>query len=232
MLWSAGYEAPKQLLTTGYFTVDGQKMSKTIGNVIDPVEYCNTYSRDALVLYLFTAFPIGEDGDFSQEQAILTFNAKLSNNLGNLLNRLITLSFKIDGNIEQRSGFVLPSISSSEYFQMMDSYNFKGVLESVFAFSTRINQFVDEHAPWKIDTTTAKGKDALIAVLYRAELSLRTIALMLLPFFETKMKELLARIGTPYNEALTLEENLAIIPFTFSIREKGDPLYMRIEVKK
>lgn len=58
MLWSAGYKAPHQLLTTGYFTVDGQKMSKTIGNVIDPVEYIGSYSRDALLLYLFTAFPI------------------------------------------------------------------------------------------------------------------------------------------------------------------------------
>ena len=100
MLWSAGYETPKQLLTTGYFTVDGQKMSKTIGNVIDPVEYVTEYSRDMLALYLFTAFPIGEDGDFDREQAILSFNAKLSNNLGNLLNRFIALSLKLNGSID------------------------------------------------------------------------------------------------------------------------------------
>ena len=100
MLWSAGYEAPAQLLTTGHFTVDGQKMSKSIGNVIDPVEYISQYSRDMLVLYLFTAFPIGEDGDFSHEQAIFAFNAKLSNNLGNLLNRSIVLALKIDGSIK------------------------------------------------------------------------------------------------------------------------------------
>lgn len=154
MLWSAGYEAPRQLLTTGYFTVDGQKMSKTIGNVINPVEYCNTYSRDALVLYLFTAFPIGEDGDFNQEQAILTFNAKLSNNLGNLASRLITLSLKIGGKIDERSGFVIAGLSRAEYFRLMGIYDFKTVLESVFSFSTTVNQFVDEHAPWKIDATT------------------------------------------------------------------------------
>lgn len=58
MLWSAGYDAPTELLVTGHFTVDGQKMSKTLGNVIDPVEYIETYSRDMLILYLFTAFPI------------------------------------------------------------------------------------------------------------------------------------------------------------------------------
>ena len=95
MLWSAGYEPPKKLLTTGYFTVDGEKMSKTIGNVIDPVEYIKEYSRDALLLYLFSAFPIGEDGDFDREQVLFLFNAKLSNNLGNLLNRFIALALKI-----------------------------------------------------------------------------------------------------------------------------------------
>jgi methionyl-tRNA synthetase len=100
MLWSAGYEAPSQLLTTGYLTVDGQKISKTIGNVIDPVEYIRDYSRDMLVLYLFSAVSIGEDGDFDREQAILMFNAKLSNNLGNLLNRAIALALKIGGVID------------------------------------------------------------------------------------------------------------------------------------
>lgn len=75
-------------------------MSKTIGNVIDPVEYVSEYSRDMLALYLFTAFPIGEDGDFDREQAILSFNAKLSNNLGNLLNRFIALSLKLNGTIQ------------------------------------------------------------------------------------------------------------------------------------
>lgn len=97
MLWSAGYEPPAQLLVTGHFTVDGQKMSKSIGNVIDPVAYISEYSRDLLVNYLFTAFPIGEDGDFDQREAILQYNAKLSNNLGNLLNRSLTLALKLDG---------------------------------------------------------------------------------------------------------------------------------------
>jgi len=99
MLWSAGYEAPHQLLVTGYLALDGQKISKSIGNVINPVDYIDEYSRDMLVLYLFTAFPIGEDGDFSREQAILTYNAKLSNNLGNLLNRAIALALKLGGRI-------------------------------------------------------------------------------------------------------------------------------------
>lgn len=99
MLWSAGYEAPTSLLVTGYLTLDGQKISKSLGNVISPEEYIEEFSRDMLLLYLFLTFPIGEDGDFDREQAILMYNAKLSNNLGNLLNRFIALSLKLDGHI-------------------------------------------------------------------------------------------------------------------------------------
>lgn len=99
MLWSAGYEAPTSLLVTGYLTLDGQKISKSLGNVISPEEYIEEYSRDMLLLYLFLTFPIGEDGDFDREQAILMYNAKLSNNIGNLLNRFIALSLKLDGHI-------------------------------------------------------------------------------------------------------------------------------------
>jgi methionyl-tRNA synthetase len=70
-------------------------MSKSIGNVIDPVAYIGEYSRDLLVNYLFTAFPIGEDGDFDQKEAVTQYNAKLANNLGNLLNRSLTLALKL-----------------------------------------------------------------------------------------------------------------------------------------
>lgn len=227
MLWSAGYEPPKQLLTTGHFTVDGQKMSKSLGNVIDPVIYIGENSRDALLLYLFTAFPIGEDGDFNQEQAVLTYNAKLSNNLGNLMSRLVTLSLKIWGDIGQESGLVIAGLSRGEYFRLMGINDLRTTLESVFSYSTTINQFIDEHAPWKIDATTYEWQEDLRKILYRALAALRVAALMLLPFFDTKMRELLSRIGMPYNDTLTLEENLNIIPDRFVIHEKGDPLYMR-----
>lgn len=114
----------------------------------------------------------------------------------------------------------------------MESYDFKNALEGIFSFSTTVNQFVDEHAPWKIDAGTPEGEEELTKVLYRSLAALRVVALMLLPFFGDKMRELLTRIGMPYNERITLEQNLEIIPRMFHIREKGDPLYMRMEVKK
>ncbi|MDD2693964.1 MAG: methionine--tRNA ligase [Candidatus Gracilibacteria bacterium] len=231
MLWSAGYEAPKQLLTTGYFTVDGQKMSKTIGNVIDPVGYVAEYSRDMLALYLFTAFPIGEDGDFDREQAILTFNAKLSNNLGNLLNRFIALSLKLDGSIEGNVGKV--GIDKIEqYFHLMDNHDLKSALEFAFEYASEINKYVDDMTPWKIAIETQEEKEKLENILFILISNLRKIALMLLPFFDSKMRELLQRISVNYDDTISFRENMEIDPVRFFVAEKGNPLYMRIDTNR
>jgi methionyl-tRNA synthetase len=230
MLWSAGYEAPHQLLTTGHFTVDGQKMSKSIGNVIDPVEYIWEYSRDMLTLYLFTAFPIGEDGDFSRDQAILTYNAKLSNNLGNLLNRAIALALKLDGRISG-SVWKVWSDKIEQYISLMEFSDLKGSLELVFAYATEINKYVEEHAPWKMDIIIPEQREKLENILFILLSNLRKISTMLLPFFDLKMRELLTRIGTPYDENISLSDNLAHDPSEFYIAEKGEPLYMRIAPK-
>jgi methionyl-tRNA synthetase len=237
MLWSAGYDAPKQLLTTGFFTVDGQKMSKTIGNVINPVEYCEKYSRDMLVLYLFSAFPIGEDGDFSHEQAILMYNAKLSNNLGNLLNRFIALSLKLEWKItwDDTRFMEAPSLGmdfdkpkSQTYKMLMENYDLKWALDFAFQYASEINKYVDDMTPWKISTETDEWKQQLNEVLFHLIANLRRVAIMLLPFFDTKMRELLERIGTPYDDSLSLEENLSRFPKEFFVKEKWEPLYMRL----
>jgi methionyl-tRNA synthetase len=230
MLWSAGYDAPHQLLTTGHFTVDGQKMSKSIGNVIDPVAYIWEHSRDMLVLYLFTAFPIGEDGDFSRDQTILTYNAKLSNNLGNLLNRAIALALKTWGRISW-SVWKVWNEKIEQYLSLMNHSDLKGSLELAFAYSTEINQYVEENAPWKMDIEIAEQREKLENILFILLSNLRKISLMLLPFFDLKMRELLTRIGFPYDDALSLSENLALDPSGFYIAEKGEPLYMRIAPK-
>jgi len=116
-----------------------------------------------LVLYLFSAFPIGEDGDFSQEQAILMYNAKLSNNLGNLLNRFIALSLKLDGKInnenvkiehQRERNYFLPVEYTQKYLSQMAEFNLKGSIDYVFSLASNINGFVDETKPWKIDTST------------------------------------------------------------------------------
>lgn len=95
MLKSAWYDLPKQILATGYFTIDWQKISKSLWNVIDPVEFTQKYSKDLLTLYLLSSFNIWQDWDFSEKQAILTYNSKLANNLWNLVNRVVVLALKL-----------------------------------------------------------------------------------------------------------------------------------------
>jgi methionyl-tRNA synthetase len=227
MLWSAGYETPHKLLTTGFITLDGQKISKSIGNVINPIDYVNEYSRDMLVLYLFSALSLWEDGDFDREQAILMYNAKLSNNLWNLLNRFIALSLKLDGQIQWVPEKVdIQKIDA--YFQAMQGYDIKWALDIAFAYATEINKFVDDETPWKIDTETSEWRKKLENILFILVSRLRQVALMLTPFFTEKMHELLDRVGTPYNGDITLHENLNHTPTGYRVLEKGSPLYMRI----
>jgi methionyl-tRNA synthetase len=227
MLWSAGYKLPHQLLVTGHFTVDGQKMSKTIGNVIDPVEYIEKYSRDMLILYLFSTFPIGEDGDFNQQEAILQYNAKLSNNLGNLLNRSLTLALKLEGgkvgSYEESSIAGKRDEYISKYMWYMQMYDLKWALDCSFAFSTELNVYIDAMKPWKLDVTLLEEKQKLDEILSTVMIGLAYLGYNLSPFFEVKMKEMLDRIWVVRGWE---------IAHGFLVREKGDPLYMRLEVEK
>ena len=99
---------PKNILTGWFFTVDGQKMSKSLGNVIEPVSYSEEYSKELLTLYMLSAFPIGNDGDYDRKDAILTYNAKLANNLGNLVNRVVVLALKLSEKSGELSSQKLP----------------------------------------------------------------------------------------------------------------------------
>ncbi len=225
MLWSAGYELPHQLLITGHFTVNGQKMSKTIWNVIDPVLWCEKYNRDALLLYLFTAFPIGQDGDFDEKQAIQQYNARLANNIWNLLNRVLTLSLKLDWIL---SGYEDPLLEAKrndyqlKYSLSMEAYDLKNALDEGFAFATELNQYVDTMKPWKLDIMDSNDRKLLDQCLSTVSVWLTSLASNLSPFFEIKMQEIISRLG--------VEKDWKKWD-GFKIFEKWEPLYARLEYK-
>ncbi|PZM83263.1 methionine--tRNA ligase [Candidatus Gracilibacteria bacterium] len=238
MLMSAGYELPKQILTTGFFTVDGQKISKSLGNVIDPVEFSEKYSKDLLVLYLLSSFNIGQDGDFDQTQAILTYNAKLANNLGNLLNRASVLTLKLElengfENVEfDKNIFELLKNYENVYKNSFEKYELKAVLDSTFKFLDDLNLFVTEKEPWKLmknDETLSEAKNILFTICE----SLRQVGLNLFPFFPEKMTKLFETLGLKnYFEDLQngkLEE-LKNRKENFKITEKPEILFEKFEV--
>jgi methionyl-tRNA synthetase len=236
MLMAVGLEIPKKLLVTGFLTNEGQKISKSLGNVIDPVEFAGRYSRDMLVLYLLTAFPIGGDGDFSEKEAVLAFNAKLANNVGNLLNRFLVLTLKLGGTlptvaepqvVEARNVFTM------KYQTYMGEYDPREALLSTFEFGDFLNKYVDTAKPWEKDISTPDGRQTVEATLSSLGEGLRTIGIALYPFFEEKMSELLTRIGASDTLEM-LKQGRGEAAFSehspLSVKEKGDPLYARIQL--
>jgi len=227
---------PSHLLSGGFFTVDGQKMSKSIGNVIEPVEYIEKYGKDLLTLYMLSAFPIGNDGDYDREQAIFTYNAKLANNLGNLLNRLVVLSIKFGKKLEN-----VPSVLEKKrediqawqqnflaaYTQAMDEMDLKSALDETFSYASMLNKFADSEEPW--NTIKDSQKDEITAeVLYVIADGLRQIGIALFPFFPEKMTELFRAIWLPeYLDELTKGNMNALqnMQEIFEIREKSPILF-------
>lgn len=206
-------------------------MSKSIGNVINPVEYINSYSRDLLALYLFSAFPIGEDGDFDREQAILIYNAKLSNNLGNLLNRVIALSLKIGGKLDGSIDPVKKQANRELLQSVREGYdraNLKGVLDMAFAHADVLNLAMDQSKPWKMDIETEY--ESYIGILTTVASGLQAIAYALTPIFPEKMTEILVRLGVGEREFHYRDEEIVSLPDAFFIGEKGEPLYQRAEL--
>lgn len=235
MLMSAGYELPKNILTTWFFTVNGQKISKSLGNAIDPVKFSESYSKELLILYLFSAFNIGQDGDFDEKQAVLTYNAKLANNLGNLVNRVVVLSLKLDDSPlsceKDRSKYLVTDAELSKLKQYYENYNLKAVLDLCFENLDGLNKYADENEPWKLIKTDQK---TAAEVLYALAEGLRQVGLFLYPFFPEKMSEMFEKLGLKnYKEDLEAwkRDELLEKKECFPISEKGEVLFQRFEVE-
>lgn len=242
MLESAGYSMPKNILTTGYFTVDGQKISKSLWNVIDPVEFSAKYSKDLLTLYMLSSINIGQDWDFDQKQAILMYNAKLANNLWNLVNRVVVLSLKIwwklDWNINIDDVFWFREENwkiqtySEKFLLSYEQYNLKEVLDTTFFFLNLINKFTDTKEPWQMIKDETKLEETK-EVLYTIAEWLRQVWLALYPFFPEKMSEMFVKLWledyTKRLENWELEKLISETP-TFEIKEKWENLFNRIEI--
>lgn len=267
MLMSAWYELPKKILTTGFMTVDWQKISKSLWNVIDPVEFSANYSKDLLTLYLLTAFNIWQDWDFDQKQAVLMYNAKLANNLGNLVNRVVVLSLKLGlenglkWEVSHENLWIFSwfdyevaslGFSLDEWVKSMDwsirllieqyndavnsefsRYNLKSVLDLSFFFLDKLNKYVDIKEPWYLIKDDSR-REEVIEIFYTIAEWLRQVWLNLYAFFPEKMWELFIKLGLEnYVEQLEewkLEE-LRNKTEVFNIKEKGDALFGRVEVK-
>ena len=202
-------------------------------------EELSKYSKDLLTLYLLSSFNIGQDWDFDQKQAILTYNAKLANNLGNLVNRVVVLALKLS-----EKSWILDNeyneidadniILFSDVEQFMDSnmklYDLKSALDDNFKFLDILNKYTDTSEPWKL---IKEDEIKTRVVLYTIAEWLRQVWLNLYTFFPKKMWKMFNKLWLEnYSDLLEnwkLNE-LRIRKEIFKIKEKWEPLFKRIEI--
>lgn len=203
-LLSAGLPLPKQISTHGWWTVDGEKMSKSKGNVVDPHAVINRYGTDAFRYFLLREVPFGEDGDFSETAMTQRFNSELANDLGNLLSRTLTMIERYtEGSIPSPQTTVeaedqkLKTQVTSLYEKispLINQWAFHLVLIEIWKSIDLANQYIERNAPWEL-AKDPKKKARLQTVLYTLSESLRILSLCLYPFMPSTASRLWDQLG-------------------------------------
>ncbi|HZE98724.1 MAG TPA: methionine--tRNA ligase [Planctomycetota bacterium] len=209
MLMAAGIEPPKSLAIHGFVNVkkDGQvlKMSKTLGTVIDPNLIADQWGPDTLRAYLLSEVAFGYDGDFSWDGYFQKSNANLGDNIGNLLNRIVSMTERYQGGVFVSKGAALPQDDALKETlaglpgtveTLMGKYEFHTALAEIWKAGTAANGYIEATAPWKLSKDPAK-KEELARVLYCGADSLRILALLLSPFIPSTSKRILEQLGIP-----------------------------------
>ncbi|MCJ7826401.1 methionine--tRNA ligase, partial [Patescibacteria group bacterium] len=187
-LLSAKLKLPKIIFIHGYFTVDGQKMSKTIGNVIDPFELIKKYDADSLRYYFLREIPPFADGDFSERRFKELYNADLANGLGNLVARVAKLACDVRST---RYEVRFEEVYKGEYKKALEEFRFNDTLAGIWEFVKKTDKYIDKNEPWKL-----QGKQ-LEEVLVKAIDNIRTIASLLQPFLPETSQKILAQFKGP-----------------------------------
>lgn len=209
ILISANLSLPKTIFSHGFITTDGQKMSKSLGNVINPLELVKKYGSDSVRYFLLAEFPATEDGDFSYEKFENRYNSDLANGIGNLFERVLTMAKNYNYDIKAKKSEIDSEISSfSEktgkiYSEKIDNYQLYEALAAVFAFSKKLDQYVNQKEPWQL----FKNKDAeLNKVLGTLISGIKNIIAWLKPFMPEKMEQAEEYLKTfsPQSEKLNL----------------------------
>ena len=215
MLMSAGIKLPETIAAHGWWTVEGEKMSKSLGNVVNPAEEVEKYGLDPFRYYLMREATYGQDADYSKRAMVQRINSDLANDLGNLLNRTIGMQKKyfdskvvlnevtdtFDAEIKALWEEVLVNVE-----KRMNEYQFSEALKEVWKFISRMNKYIDECEPWKLAKDEA-SRDRLSTVMYNLVEGLYKIAALISPFMPDTAQKMLNQLGLEVNaERMKLED--------------------------
>jgi methionyl-tRNA synthetase len=202
MLMSGGLALPRHVFGHGFMTVNGQRMSKSLGTAIDPVEAANRLGVDPLRLYLVKEIPFGGDGDFSWERYDERYNADLANNLGNLVSRLTTMAERYCGNRLRPTGAGSDELRrigervADGYRRSMDGLAIHEGAAAAYTLIDSTNEFIAATSPWTL-ARDSSAADRLVQVLFDAAEAVRLAAVLLTPIMPSSCAKILRRVGAP-----------------------------------
>lgn len=232
MLLSAGIELPKQISAHGFITSEGQKMSKSLGNVVDPIAYAEKYGVDALRYYLLKEIPTTDDGDFSQDRFNIVYESELANTIGNLVSRVLAMTGKyFDGKVptsSQEYELLEQKVTETwkNYEQAMEDFDLKRALEHVFDFAMFANKYVEDTKPWVL----AKEDEAMLAeVMYNLVEMVRHLAYLLWPFIPSTTQKMLKALGLEGVDVEYADVQSWGGMKEGQVVEKPEPLFARME---
>lgn len=238
MLKAMGVELPQKVYGHGWLVIDGDKMSKSKGNVIDPLALIDEFGADAIRYFLLREIVFGNDGNFSRDALITRINSDLANDLGNLLHRTVSMIEKYHGGVVTNTGVIeavdedlmaLVKTTAENFEKDMDAMEINSAIKGVWALISRANKYIDETAPWILAKDEAKAA-RLQTVMYNLAETLRVVAILVAPFIPSTSPKIYTQLGleVPAEFLLTDAEFGKIADGTKV--QKGEPLYPRIEI--